>query len=616
MPGPAPRVDGPERDTTEEDGRLVAGRRVIRIGHVSSPEMHVHLPPEGKGNGTAVVICPGGGFRILAWDLEGVEVAEWLNGLGIAAVILKYRVPVAGHGDEVEATPGNTELTAPKKAIGPLMDAQRALSLTRASADDWGIDPERVGIMGFSAGGETSALAALALGERAYSPIDGSDEASCAPDFAMLIYSGGLVDRETGELRPYHRVSEDTPPMFFVHAADDRISPLGSSALFEALETAGVPSELHIFATGGHGYGLRPTESPVTHWPNRAVKWMREEGLLGGFEPVARETGDEKIEANPADHLPPWIRRLTWIGERPDWRHDSERVLFVSKVFGEAYEYEIATGRIHSLSDHFLHYGFTRAQYLANGDVLLVGPSESFDRKSSEERKAARHDAGRMYLLKQPFDEPPFDLGVEVDEGPAVSRTRMKVAWTHGDQAEISLAEIVYDDEGRPRLEGADRILDVSDFPEGTRIIETQNFVPPEDQAITVSAYQMGGTDDTDCFTFDLETGKLVNHTPSQGFYDEPEGIFPDGRHTLVEHGSVEDRRWPLIDIYRLRLDGSGDLERLTYFTEFEGYKASQGIVNDDGRQMIFQIGKDGDEAGQGYGFFLYDFEKREAFRE
>ncbi|MCB1085496.1 MAG: prolyl oligopeptidase family serine peptidase [Verrucomicrobiae bacterium] len=607
MPGEPARVDGPEGDLSKPDDKRIAGKPIVRLGNVSTPQIHLYLPPREKANGAAVAICPGGGFSLLAWDLEGIEVAEWLNQLGIAAAVVKYRVPTREEGGEGAAAPGDPEVTAPKKAIGPLMDTQRAISHLRAHAADWQIDPNRVGVMGFSAGGETAALAAVSLGKRAYASIDATDEASCAADFALLIYPGGLANPDDGSLKPFYQVSEATPPMFFVHAADDRVTPLASSALFQALELAGVPAELHIFATGGHGYGLRPTESPITHWPNRAEKWLREMKLLGGAETSgADRTGD------PADHLPPWIRRLTWIGERPDWRHDGRRVLFVSKVYGDAYEYEMATGRIHSLSDHFPHHGFTRALYLANGDVLLVGPSETFDRTDKADRKRARHDIGRMYLLQRPFDHPPVDLGVEVDEGPAISRTRMNIAWTHGEQAEISTAEIAYRN-GKPELANIRKVLDLSAFPAGTRMIETQNFIPPADRAITLSAYQLGGTKNTDTFTFNLETGELVNRSNSPDFYDEPEGIFPDGRHTLVEHADSKTSAWPLVDLYKLSLDGSGTLERLTRFAEFPGYKASQGVVSDDGRQMIFQIGKSGDEAGQGYGFFLYDFEKAEA---
>lgn len=603
MPGPAPHTEGEERDLTKPTDKRIAGKPIIKLGHVSRPEAHVYLPPGDSANGAAVIVCPGGGFSILAWDLEGTEVARWLNELGIAAVVLKYRVPTREHGNEGDL--------APLKALGPVMDAQRALSLTRAHAAKWNLDPSRIGILGFSAGGEAAALAALAKGERRYDPVGPLDEHSCTADFALLVYPGGLWDREKKQLKEpvAKQVAHDSPPMFFAHAADDRVTALSSTSLFAALKEAGVPAELHVYAKGGHGYGLRTTESPVTRWTNAAEEWFRTGGWL-----APGKTHGEGLSGSPADHLPPWIRRLTWFGERPEWRSDGERVLFVSKVYGEIYEYEIRTGRIISLSDHFLHYGFTRAQYLANGDILLVGPGESFDRKDREDRKHARHEAGRMFLLRAPFDEAPHDLGVEVDEGPAVSRSRMKIAWTHGEQAEISAAMIVYEEDGTPRLEQTKKILDLSRFPEGTRLIETQNFVPPEDRILTLSAYQIAGSDDTDCFTFDLDSDELVNHTPSEGFYNEPEGIFPDGESTLVEHGSVEKSRWPLIDLYQLRLDSPGSLERLTHFTRFSGFKASQGVISEDGRQMIFQIGQSGDEAGQGYGFFLYDFELRDTF--
>jgi len=323
---------------------------------------------------------------------------------------------------------------------------------------------------------------------------------------------------------------------------------------------------------------------------------------------VSASSGGKK-EGNPADHLPPHIQRLTWMGERPDWRADGERFVFVSKVFGEVYEYEMATGRIYSLSDHFRHHGFTRAQYLSNGDLLLVGPSETFDRTDREDRKRARHDIGQMYVLPQPFDGAPVPMGVEVDEGPAVPRKGLSIAWTHGQQDRISVGEIVYED-GNPKLKGVREVLSVGDFDSNPKIIETQNFVPPQNRKITVSGYRLDGTNNTDTYLFDIETGGLENITNSPDSYDEPEGIFPDGKHTLVEHGSSAESAWPLIDLFKLALDGSGKLERLTCFTEWAGWKASQGIVSEDGRYMLFQIGKSGDEAGRGYGIFLYDFEK------
>jgi len=279
MPGPAAQVQGEERDLTKDTDRDVGGSRIIKLGHVAQPQAHVFLPPADQANGAAVVICPGGGFSILAWDLEGTEVADWLNQLGVAAVVVKYRVPTGGHGKELVASPGDGEVTIAKSALGPTMDAQRALSLTRTNAGAWKIDPQRIGILGFSAGGHTAAMAALATGRRTYARFDAGDEASCAANFALLIYPAWLVD-DAGSLLPHLSVSKETPTMFFAHAADDGVSCLNSTALFTALKKAGVPADLHIYAKGGHGYGLRPTDLPVTHWPKRAEEWLRASNLL------------------------------------------------------------------------------------------------------------------------------------------------------------------------------------------------------------------------------------------------------------------------------------------------------------------------------------------------
>jgi len=311
----------------------------------------------------------------------------------------------------------------------------------------------------------------------------------------------------------------------------------------------------------------------------------------------------------PADQLPPHIQRLTWLGERPDWRQDGKRFVFLSKVFGDVYEYELATGRIYSLSDHFVHHGFTRALYLSNGDLLLVGPFETFDRTDTSARHRARHDLGQLYVLDQRLTQPPVPLGAECDEGPAVSRRSLRIAWTHGLQDQISVGDLVYE-AGVPKLVNRRMVLAASAFPKPAALIETQNFIPPDEQRITVCAYQLGHSNNTDTFSLDLATGELKNLSHSPDAYDEPEGIFPDGQFTTVEHGSSVNKAWPLIDLYKLALDGSGKLERLTYFTDFKGWKASQGVVSDDGRYLLFQIGKAGDEAGQGYGVFLYELLK------
>lgn len=279
MPGPAPMVEGDERDLTKPEDKLIAGERIIKLGHVSTPQVHVYLPPSDKANGSAVVICPGGGFSILAWDLEGTEVAEWLNELGVAAIVLKYRVPTRQHGEDLVSAPTSDSLKMPKGELGPVMDAQRALSLTRANAEAWRLDSDRIGVLGFSAGGVMAALAAVADGERAYEKIDATDEASCRANFALLIYPGWLVDKKTGALLPHVSVDAQAPPMFFAHAADDRVTCLSSTALFSALKLVDVPAELHVYASGGHGYGLRRTDEPVTTWTDRAEEWMRGLGL-------------------------------------------------------------------------------------------------------------------------------------------------------------------------------------------------------------------------------------------------------------------------------------------------------------------------------------------------
>lgn len=269
-PGPAAKVEGAERDLTKPDDKLIAGRRIIKLGHVSTPQMHVYLPEKTKANGGAVLVCPGGGFSILAWDLEGTEVAEWLNSLGFAAIVVKYRVPTREHGDTL-----NEQGNAPLKVIGPVMDAQRAMSLTRSKAAEWSLDPHRIGIMGFSAGGETAGITAILRDERLYPKVDAADEQSCAPSFALPIYPGGFYDKETGGLKPHIKITKETPPMFFAMAQDDHVNSLNCTVLYTALTQAKVPAELHLFTSGGHGYGLRATDEPVTRWPELAALWLR-----------------------------------------------------------------------------------------------------------------------------------------------------------------------------------------------------------------------------------------------------------------------------------------------------------------------------------------------------
>lgn len=261
-PGPAREV-GEEADTTTPKSNKVAGRRLIRLGNVSVPQVHVFLPPADKRNGSSVVICPGGGFSILAWDLEGTEVAEWLNSIGVTAIVLKYRVP--------------THDIDPKWLL-PVQDTQRTISLVRSRAKEWGLAGDRVGVLGFSAGGKTAAMTALAT-VRHYKAIDRTDTLSCAPNAAMLIYSAYLSDKNNSQLPAEVKVTEDSPPMFIVHAFDDPIPVQGALLMAMALKNAKVPSELHVYDTGGHGYGLRPVDSvPVTSWPKRCETWLERNG--------------------------------------------------------------------------------------------------------------------------------------------------------------------------------------------------------------------------------------------------------------------------------------------------------------------------------------------------
>jgi hypothetical protein len=316
-------------------------------------------------------------------------------------------------------------------------------------------------------------------------------------------------------------------------------------------------------------------------------------------------------DGSPLDHLPANVKQLTSWGERPDFRQDGQRILFLSKVFGDVYEYEIATGRITPCTDHFKHHGFTRALYLSNGDVLLSGPVATFDRTDKEARQKAR-SSSYLSVLDKSFTQPPVPLNEHCDEGPAVSRHRLRIAWTHGLQDRISTADLEYEN-GVPKLVNKRQVVQVSDFPEGSRPqrwIEAQNFVPPLDTQLTVTAYELNGTANSEAFLLDLDSGALTNLSRSPDHYEEAEGVFPDGKHTLVERAEHHGNHWPLIDAWKLALDGTGKAERLTFFTDFKGYKAGEPVVSDDGKHLAFTLGKSGMEAGQGFGLFLMELGK------
>jgi acetyl esterase/lipase len=255
-----------EVDLTKDTDKLIAGKRIIKLGNVSTPQIAVYKPEKSKDTGASVIICPGGGHHILAYDLEGTEVAEWLNTIGVTGIVLKYRVPFRD----------------PDKRWGAAVaDAQRTVSLVRSKAAEWNLDPKRIGICGFSAGGETAGLTSLFLEERQYTSVDDVDKVSCKPDFAILIYPGGFDTKGQAQIRVKDKVTKDTPPMFLIHAFDDPVTANNSLALAVELKKVGVPTELHIYDAGGHGYGLRLVNTlPITTWPKRCEEWMQRRGLL------------------------------------------------------------------------------------------------------------------------------------------------------------------------------------------------------------------------------------------------------------------------------------------------------------------------------------------------
>src|ERR1700722_3364725 len=248
-----------EADTTIPKDDLIAGKPLIRLGNISNPTITLYQPTT-KPTGAAIIVFPGGGYHILAIDLEGTEVCDWLTSSGIACIILKYRVPDSG--------------PYPKSSAA-LQDAQRAVSLVRSHAAEWHIDPHRIGVLGFSAGAHLAAALSTHYDQRLYDSVDAADHESCRPDFAVIVYPGSLAIAEenmapNAEIHP----TEKTPPSFIVQAEDDTVHVENATLYFLALKNAKVPAELHIYAEGGHGYGLRTTNLPVTHWPKLVETWL------------------------------------------------------------------------------------------------------------------------------------------------------------------------------------------------------------------------------------------------------------------------------------------------------------------------------------------------------
>ncbi|MGA8433161.1 MAG: alpha/beta hydrolase [Candidatus Sulfotelmatobacter sp.] len=272
VPNPQP-VAGPEDETKTETKELVAGKPWIYVGKVSHPTMTVYSPKE-KNTGAAIVVFPGGGYWILAIDLEGTEVCDWLTSKGITCVLLKYRVP----GDGLFPRSG----AYPKSPMA-LEDAQRTVGLVRFRAAEWHIDPHKIGVLGFSAGGHLVAAISTHFQKRLYSSVDAADNESCRPDFAVALYPGHMMEntKKHFELNPYIPVTPQTPPTFLLQAEDDPVDYIENSLVYyTALKRAKVPVEMHLYAHGGHGFGLRRTSLPITAWPQLVDTWLKTIGII------------------------------------------------------------------------------------------------------------------------------------------------------------------------------------------------------------------------------------------------------------------------------------------------------------------------------------------------
>ena len=267
-PGVAPSAsENPpaEADTATANNMFVAGRPVVLLSNVYSPTLALY-PPKGPNTGAAVVVFPGGAYQVLAIDLEGTEVCDWLSSIGITCLLLKYRVPGSG--------------PYPKSAAA-LEDTQRALGLVRQHAAEWQIDPKRIGVLGFSAGAHLAAALCTHFDQRLYSPVDAADQLSCRPDFAVIVYPGYLaLDEKSFPPNPQIHPTGTTPPQFIVQTEDDPVHVENAMVYFKVLKNAKVPAELHIYAEGGHGYGMRPTALPISAWPQVVESWLHAIGIL------------------------------------------------------------------------------------------------------------------------------------------------------------------------------------------------------------------------------------------------------------------------------------------------------------------------------------------------
>lgn len=255
-----------EADQTKPDENQPGGKRLIRLSNVSTPLVEFFPAPHAaEGPGACVLVCPGGGYNILAYDLEGSEVCEYLNSVGVSAAVLKYRVP-------------RREGRAPHDA--PLQDAQRAMGLLRSKAKELQFNPDRLGILGFSAGGHLTAMVSASGNQRTYPKVDAADDLPCLPNFTCLIYPAYLVQKEHHtQLVPEFKPTKDFPPAFIAMTQDDAVDPMNALIVAQTLTELKVPVSLHLFPSGGHGYGLRKVGHEVETWPELLATWLRSKDL-------------------------------------------------------------------------------------------------------------------------------------------------------------------------------------------------------------------------------------------------------------------------------------------------------------------------------------------------
>jgi hypothetical protein len=326
---------------------------------------------------------------------------------------------------------------------------------------------------------------------------------------------------------------------------------------------------------------------------------------------------DSKMKWTDVNY-PSYIKRMNMFGERPDWSHDSKKVLFVGRSFGDVYEMDIAKRTVIPLTHHYYHGGYLRAMYLSNGDILLLGPKK-FDPTNWQD---ARFKNMEMWVLSKKLDSPPVPLGEFIWEGAAVSRTQLKISWAKYPNEkglrQLMMANIDYSS-GKPTLINKRVILDNTKAEVKDAVLEPQNFRPGKEEELTV---QVGGWQRPDIkgaeiFGLNLITGELINYSKSPFIYDEVEGIYPDGNYTLVEctmhdNDPATQSSTHNIDLYKLKLDNTQTWERVTYFSEDRKFKASNPVVSDDGKYIAFMVARSDEVAGIGHGIYILDIKEYE----